>query len=108
MYFDSSRYHMFPDLQQEKRVESCSYIIHHNADSFRQSFQPAQRKGLDDIEPSKEYKTGQQVFPIKWNTDQGDELSCYFVDDHKTRVFPAALSRYDCAWPDAKQGYSSA
>lgn len=82
-------------MEQQNGVESRSYIIHHNASSTRKSLQAAQRKRLDDIESSKEYKTCQKVFPIQGNTNQRDHLSCDLINHDEAWIFLAALAG-DC------------
>src|SRR5260370_1066391 len=65
---DSSRHKIKVGLQQGQRVEPCSYIVHHDAGSLGELFQTPQGKRFHDVEYTKEYKTGQQVFPMQRNT----------------------------------------
>src|SRR5262249_44966810 len=44
-----------------------------------------------DVEYTKEYKTGQQVFPMRRNTYEGDHLAGDLVDYHETRIGVTAL-----------------
>src|SRR5215471_3698329 len=83
---------MQPDLKQDKRIDSCSHIVHHNSSSARKSFQASKRKWLSDIEPTKEYKTGQKVFPIERNGNESDHLSCHFINNNKSGIIVSALS----------------
>src|SRR5215467_9497887 len=86
---------MQPNLKQDQRIDSCPHIVHHNSSSTRKSLQATKRKWLSDIEPTKEYKTGQKVFPIQRNSDESDHLSCYFINYDKSGIVVSALSGHN-------------
>ena len=68
-------------------VDPCCDVIEHDPGSFREPFQLAHRRGLDDVEGSEKYKTREESFPCEGGGDQSDELSGDFVDDDELRIF---------------------
>src|SRR5215469_16407058 len=89
---DSPRHKIKVGLQQNQRVKSCSYVVHHDTGSPRQLFQAAQGKRFHNVEYTKEYKTGKQVFPMRRNTYEGNHLAGNLVDHHETRILAATFS----------------
>src|ERR1035438_5678332 len=69
--------------------DSCRHIVEHDSGAFWKSLQSPHRRGLDDIEGSKKYKTREESFPREGDGDQSDELPGDLVDYDELRVFPA-------------------
>ena len=75
-------------------VEARGHIVEHDAGSFGQTFQLAHRRRLDDVKPSEKYKGRQQRFPRHRDSDQSNQLSRDFVNDHKLRIFDSGCARH--------------
>lgn len=81
-------------LHYGEGVETRGDIIQHDAGTFRQLFQLAHRRRLDDIEPTKKYKAGEQRLPRHGDGDQRDKLPGNFVDHDELRIFASMGSGY--------------
>ncbi len=80
-------------LHDRQCVKASAHIIQYDAETLREAFQLTYRRRLDDVKPSKKYKAREQRFPRRRSSDQGNELSGHFVNDHKLRIFVAGCPR---------------
>ncbi len=81
-------------MHDDESIKTRAQIIHHNAGAFREPFQPADWKRLQDIEDTKEYKAGKKRFPSERDRDECDKLTGNFVDNDELRIFYARSARY--------------
>ena len=74
-------------LHHYQSVYSSRDIVEHDPGAFWQSFQLSDGRGLEDVEDSKKYKTGEKSFPFERNGDERDELAGDLVDDDEAGIF---------------------
>ena len=74
-------------MHDGERIKTRSQVIHDNAGALRQPFQSPNRKRLPNIEDTEEYKARKKSFPSQRDGDEGNQLSCNFIDDYELRVF---------------------
>jgi len=85
------------ELHHGQSVEAGSDIIDHDARTFGQSFEQADWRRLDDIEPSKKYKGQQQRLPRYRRRNQSNELAGNFVNHHKLGILQTTGTRDACS-----------
>jgi len=70
-----------------ERIQSRSQVVHYNACALGQSLQSPNRKRLQNIEDTEEYKAREKGFPSRRDGDERNQLSGNFIDDDELRVF---------------------
>ena len=91
-------------MQYATSVESGCNIIQHDASAFWKLFQLPHRRWLEDVKPSKKYKTREESFPRERNRDQRDQLACDLVDHHELGVLYAGGAGHACGGRNAGEG----
>src|SRR5450631_2304918 len=91
-------------MHHSEGKNSCCHVIEHDSGALGEFLQLAHRRRLDDVEPSKKYKTGEESFPCQRDGDEGDELSGDLVDYDELGIFAAGGTRYAGGGGDADQG----
>ncbi len=74
-------------MHNGERIKSGSQVVHYNAGALGQSLQSPNRKRLQNIEDTKEYKAREKGFPSQWDGDECNQLPGDFIDDDELRVF---------------------
>lgn len=74
-------------MHDGERIKSRSYVIEHNAAPLGQSLQSPNGKRLPNIEDTEEYKAREKSFPSEWDSNECNQLTRDFIDDHELRVF---------------------
>ncbi len=80
-------------MHHAQRVETRGNVVQHNPGTFRKRFQLSHRRRFDDIENTKKYKARQKRFPCERHGDESEQLTRYFIDHHKLRIFSSGASR---------------
>ena len=91
-------------MHHSEGKNSCCNVIEHDSGALGEFLQLAHRRRLDDVEPSKKYKTGEESFPCQRDGDECDELSGDLVDHNELGVFPARGAGYAGSGGDADEG----
>ena len=91
-------------MHYDEGKNSCRNVIEHDSGALGEFLQLAHRRRLDDVEPSKKYKTGEESFPCQRDGDESDELSGDLVDYDELGIFAAGGARDAGGGGDADQG----
>jgi hypothetical protein len=101
------------ELRNCEGEETGSYVVEHDAGSFRELFEAADRPWFEYVEEPEEDQAKNGKCGSCGETNEGEELASYLVDDDVTRVFSAGFASYDgCGWNsdhrDDEGGYQGA
>ena len=91
-------------MYAKKCKNSRRHIVKYDSSALGKSLQLPYGRRLKDIEGSKKYKTRKKSFPCQRNSDQRDELSSNFVDDHELGILYGGRTGYAGGGRDTDQG----
>src|SRR5271166_3535186 len=91
-------------MHDGESIKARAQVIHHDAGAFGEPLQPADRKRLQDIEDTKEYKAREKRFPGERDGDESDELAGDFVDDYELGIFDGGGAGYAGGGGDSDEG----
>ena len=84
-------------------INARAKIVDYDAGALGEPLQSPDRKRLQNIEDTEEYKAREKRFPIERDGDECDELAGDFVDDYELGIFQGGGACYPSCGGDSDE-----
>jgi hypothetical protein len=95
---------MKDELRDHEGDETGGYVVEHDSGAFGEPFEAADWPGLEDVEETEEDEAKDGECGCGGESNEGEELAGYLVDDDVTWVFASGLAGDDGCGGDTDEG----